>query len=205
MFGVDQTGPLNAGRRFEIELRETEAVLVANSHCRRPTAERAAGRESKCEGTVEDHRNIALDVRELIRKRVLEQPVGTAFRPNLAFPWLRVMRLNSTTLDLELVSGRTVIVPLVWASCGIMGRRTRLQCPLCGRRICTLYSSQGWRAGSVMAFDTRHNVPAATAARRSPSGKSAASLATMVNFGRLSSHQSLAVCGGEPTRVIVRR
>ena len=34
-------------------------------------------RHPKCEGTVEDHRNIALDVRELIRKRVFEQPVGS--------------------------------------------------------------------------------------------------------------------------------
>src|SRR5215467_4276270 len=49
------------------------------------------------------------------------------------------MRLNSTTLDLELVSGRVVVVPLVWACCGIMGRRMRLACPLCGRRVCTLY------------------------------------------------------------------
>ncbi len=112
---------------------------MANSHCRRPTAERAAGRQSKCEGTIEDHRIIALDVRGLIRKQVFEQPVGTVFRPNLAFPWLRVMRLNSTTLDLELISGRVVVVPLVWASCGIMGRRMRLACPLCGRRVCTLY------------------------------------------------------------------
>jgi hypothetical protein len=48
-------------------------------------------------------------------------------------------RLNSTTLDLELVSSRVVVVPLVWASCGIMGRRMRLACPLCGRRVCTLY------------------------------------------------------------------
>jgi len=93
----------------------------------------------RCDGTVENHRNIALDVRELIRKQVFAQPVGTVFRPNLGFPWLRVMRLNSTTLDLELVSGRTVMVPLVWASCGIMGRRMRLACPLCGRRVCTLY------------------------------------------------------------------
>jgi hypothetical protein len=37
-------------------------------------------RRSKCEGTVEDYRNIALDVRELIRKRVFEQPVGSTFR-----------------------------------------------------------------------------------------------------------------------------
>ncbi len=78
-------------------------------------------------------------MRELIRKGVFEQPVGTVFRPNIAFPWLRMMRLNSSTLDLELVSGRLVVVPLVWASCGIMGRRMRLQCPLCGRRICVLY------------------------------------------------------------------
>ncbi len=95
--------------------------------------------KSKCEGTVEDHRNIAFDVRELIRKGVFEQPVGTVFRSNIAFPWLRLMRLNSSSLDLELVSGRVVIVPLVWAACGIMGRRMRLACPLCGRRVCTLY------------------------------------------------------------------
>ncbi len=94
---------------------------------------------SNCDGTIEDHRPFALDVRELIRKRVFEQPVGTVFRPNLAFPWLRVMRLNSTTLDLELVSGPVVIVPLVWTGCGLTGRRMRLACPLCGRRICMLY------------------------------------------------------------------
>ena len=43
-------------------------------------------RRPKCEGTVEDHRNIALDVRELIRKRVFEQPVGSIFRLNIALP-----------------------------------------------------------------------------------------------------------------------
>jgi hypothetical protein len=56
-------------------------------------------RRPKCEGTVEDHRNIALDVRELIRKRVFEQPVGSVFQLNIAFPWLRVMRLNANSLD----------------------------------------------------------------------------------------------------------
>ena len=71
---------------------------------------------SKCGGTVEDHRNIALDVRELIRHRVFDQPVGSIFRLNIRFPWLRMMRLNSCSFDLELVTGRTVIVPLVWAS-----------------------------------------------------------------------------------------
>jgi hypothetical protein len=78
-------------------------------------------RSSKCEGTVEDHRNIALDVRELIRKHVFDQPVGSVFRLSIAYPWLRVMRLGSSTLDLDLVTGRTVVVPLVWASCGIYG------------------------------------------------------------------------------------
>jgi hypothetical protein len=46
-------------------------------------------RRSKCEGTVEDHRNIALDVRELIRKHVFEQPVGSTFRLSIAYPWCR--------------------------------------------------------------------------------------------------------------------
>jgi hypothetical protein len=99
--------------------------------------------KSKCEGTVEDHRNIALDVRELIRKHVFKQPVGSTFRLSIAYPWLRIMRLKSSSLDLELVTGRTVIVPLVWASCGVMGERMRLECPLCGRRVCTLYHLYG--------------------------------------------------------------
>ena len=42
--------------------------------------------KSKCDGTVEDHRNIALDVRELIRHRVFDQPVGSIFRLNMRFP-----------------------------------------------------------------------------------------------------------------------
>jgi hypothetical protein len=100
-------------------------------------------RRPKCEGTVEDHRNIALDVRELIHKHVFEQPVGSAFHLNIAFPWLRVMRLNSSTLDLEQVTGRTVIVPLVWTSCGVIGERMRLECPLCRRRVCALYHLHG--------------------------------------------------------------
>jgi hypothetical protein len=98
---------------------------------------------SKCEGTVEDPRNIALDVREMIRKRVFEQPVGSVFRPSIAFPWMRLMRLKSSSLDLELLSGRVVSVALVWASRGVMGERMRLQCPLCGRRVCTLYHLDG--------------------------------------------------------------
>jgi hypothetical protein len=95
--------------------------------------------KSKCQGTIEDHRNIALDVRELIRKQVFMQAVGSAFRPNIAYPWMRLMRLQSSSLDLELFTGRVVSVPLVWASCGVMGERMRLQCPLCGRRVCLLY------------------------------------------------------------------
>jgi hypothetical protein len=100
-------------------------------------------RRPKCEGTVEDHRAIALDVRELIRKHVFEQPAGSIFRPSIAFPWLRVLRLESSSLDLELATGRTVTVPLVWASCGVVGERVRLECPLCGRRVCTLYHLEG--------------------------------------------------------------
>jgi hypothetical protein len=99
-------------------------------------------RRPKCEGTVEYHRAIALDVRELIRKRVFDQPVGSIFRLNLRFPWLR-MRLNSSSLDLDLATDRTVVVPLVWARCGAMGERMRLACPLCGRRVCALYHLDG--------------------------------------------------------------
>jgi len=96
-------------------------------------------RRPKCEGTVEDHRNIAIDVRELTRKHVFERPVGSVFPLQVRFPWLRLLRLNTSTLDLKLVTGRTVTVPLIWASCGIIGERMRLACPLCGRRVCALY------------------------------------------------------------------
>jgi hypothetical protein len=82
-------------------------------------------------------------VRELIRKHVFDQPVGSTFRLDIAFPWLRVMRLNSSSLDLELATGRIIIVPLVSASCGVMGQRMRLECPLCGRRVCKLYHLDG--------------------------------------------------------------
>jgi hypothetical protein len=97
----------------------------------------------KCDGTVENHRNIALDVRELIRRHVFDQPVGSVFGLSLRFPWLRVMRLNSCFLDLELRTGRTVMVPLVWARCGVMGERMRLECPLCNRRVCMIYHLHG--------------------------------------------------------------
>ena len=100
-------------------------------------------RHPRCEGTVEDHRPIALDVRELIRHRVFGRRVGSEFNLNLAHPWLRVMRLNSSSLDLQLVTGRTIVVPLVWADCGVVGERLRLECPLCGRRVCTLYHLEG--------------------------------------------------------------
>jgi hypothetical protein len=82
-------------------------------------------------------------VRELIRHRVFDQPVGSIFHLNIRFPWLRMMRLNSCSFDLELVTGRTVIVPLVWARCGIVGERVRIECPLCARRVCALYFLDG--------------------------------------------------------------
>ena len=100
-------------------------------------------RQPKCEGTIEDHRGIALDVRELIRQRVFDNRVGSAFHLNLRFPWLRVMRLSSCALELQLITGRTVIVPLALASCGVMGERLRLECPLCARRVCMLYHLDG--------------------------------------------------------------
>jgi hypothetical protein len=99
--------------------------------------------KSKCEGTIEDHRLNALDVRELIRHRVFDQPTGRVRNLDLTFSWLRVMRLNGSSLELQLVTGRIVVVPLVWASCGVIGERLRLECPLCGRRVCTLYHLDG--------------------------------------------------------------
>ena len=118
--------------------------------------------KSKCEDTVEDHRNIALDVRELIRKHVFEQPVGSTFRLNIAYPWPRVTRLGSSTLDLDLVTGRTVTVPLVWARCGVMGSECgyNASCVLgaCARSI--IFTEESL-VGTAMAFGTRHNGPVA--------------------------------------------
>ena len=103
-------------------------------------------RHPKCEGTIEDHRTIALDVRELIRKRVFEQPAGSVFHLNIAFPWLRLMRLNSASLDLELVTGRTINVPLVSASCGVV---PSVQRPL----VCGTAHQQLWPEGAGQTED----------------------------------------------------
>ena len=94
-------------------------------------------RQPKCEGTIEEHRGIALDARELIRQRVFDNRVGSVFHLNLRFPWLRVMRLNSSSLDLQLVTDRIVVVPLVWASCGVTSanrskRKTKGSLPIGG-------------------------------------------------------------------------
>ena len=43
-------------------------------------------RSPRCRGTVEDHRRVALDVRELIRQHVFERPVGSVFHLGLRFP-----------------------------------------------------------------------------------------------------------------------
>ena len=88
-------------------------------------------RHPKCEGTVEDHRAIALDVRELIRHRVFERRVGSEFNLTLAYPWLRVMRLNSSSLDLQLVTGRTVVVGLgtLWCHGRAEATRVPAMCP----------------------------------------------------------------------------
>jgi hypothetical protein len=81
-------------------------------------------------------------VRELIRKQVFEQPVGSVFHLNLRFPWLRVMRQNSRSLDLKLVTGRTVVVPMVCARCGVIGERMRPSARCVVRRVCTLYAGR---------------------------------------------------------------
>ena len=98
----------------------------------------------KCDGTVEDHREIALDVRELIRQRLFDRPVGSVFALTLRLPWLRALRLGSCTLELQLVAGRAVMVPLVWASCGVMGEQLRHDA---GIDIC---QSQAWMLGKDM-------------------------------------------------------
>ena len=193
-------------RRETIQAINHRAPSLVAARARRRAAAETLFRQPKCEGTVEDHRLIALDVRELIRLRVFEQPVGRISNLDLTFPWLRVMRLNSSSLELQLATGRIVVVPLVRASCGAIGERLRLEC-LCvvGASARSTISTEESRVGAAMASGMRHSALAATAEKYWPSGKSAASLATTVSSGRLSSHQSHAACGGGPTRVIVRR
>jgi hypothetical protein len=89
--------------------------------------------------TVEHYRYTALDVRELYRHRVFVQPVGTVWRNcALTWPWLRWFRLGSACLELELLNGRHVTVPLIWTECGIFNRYW-LVCPLCQRTVRLLY------------------------------------------------------------------
>ena len=150
---------------------------------------------------------IALDVRELIRRHVFDQPAGSAFRLNLAYPWLRVMRLNSSSLDLQLVTGRTVIVPLVWASCGVVGERMRLECPLCGRRVCALYyleprarlSALQWPLVCGTAHQ-QHRAKVSDEAKNPPEARR-----LWPESRAPGSRRSRAACGGGPTRGIVLR
>ena len=75
---------------------------------------RKFARNPRCFGTVEDHRRVALDVRELIRKRVFEYPTGSTFYLDVRYPWLRTMRVDGASIDLRLATGRTVTVLLAW-------------------------------------------------------------------------------------------
>lgn len=89
--------------------------------------------------TVEEYRGTALDVRELYRRHVFDQPVGTEWRKcALTWPWLRAFRLDAASLELELRNGRRVTVPLIWTECGIFNRYW-LICPLCRRTVRLLY------------------------------------------------------------------
>jgi hypothetical protein len=89
--------------------------------------------------TVEDYRSTALDARELYRHRVFVQPIRTVWRNcALTWPWLRSFRLASGSLELELLNGRHVTVPLIWTECGIFNRYW-LVCPLCQRTVRLLY------------------------------------------------------------------
>ncbi len=89
--------------------------------------------------TVEEYRGTALDVRELYRHRVFDQPVGSVWRNcALTWPWLRSFRLDPASLELELSNGRRMTVPLIWTHCGIFNRYW-LVCPLCARTVRLLY------------------------------------------------------------------
>src|SRR6266436_1282702 len=96
----------------------------------------------RCNGTIEAHNSI--DVREMIRRGMLDHPVGTTWQQcALRWPWITAIRLDQASLQLRLRSGRFVVVPLTWARCGAVGNRLRLVCPCCRRRVCKLYEIGG--------------------------------------------------------------
>jgi hypothetical protein len=96
----------------------------------------------RCNGTIEAHNSI--DVREMIRRGMLDHPVGTTWRQcALRWPWIAAIRLDQASLQLRLRSGRVAVVPLTWARCGTVGNRLRLVCPCCRRRVCKLYEVGG--------------------------------------------------------------
>ncbi len=92
----------------------------------------------RCRGTVEHHRRVALDVRELTRQGVFDRPAGLVFRPTMAYPWLRTIRLDAFSLVLQLATGHTVTVSWIWVRRGFFDTRIFL-CPCCGRRVYALY------------------------------------------------------------------
>src|SRR5215813_2523696 len=100
-------------------------------------------RRPRCRGTVEDHQRVALDVRELIRQRVFERPVGSVLHLTLRYPLLRTMRLDRWSLVLRLTIGHIVTVPWTLARWGALGRRPLFLCPHCRRRVCSLYHLAG--------------------------------------------------------------
>jgi len=99
-------------------------------------------RPTRCRGTVENHQRVALDVRELTRQRVFERPVGSVFRPTLAYPWLRKMRLDTFSVVLQLATGCSVTVPWTWMRRGFSDTRIFI-CPHCRRRVRSLYHLVG--------------------------------------------------------------
>ena len=160
---------------------------------------------AKCEGTIEDHREIALDVRELIRKHVFDRPVGSVFRLQHRFPWLRMMRLNSSSLDLELVTGRTVMcrwfgqAAASWVSgCGWSARS------VVGASARSTISTQELRVGTAMAFGMPHSGPAALRESFDETKNPPEARRLWPNLER-QARRSRAACGGGHKRGIVRR
>jgi hypothetical protein len=92
----------------------------------------------RCRGTVEDHKKVALDVRELTRERVFERPDGSMFHLAMRYPWLRTMRLDGFSLVLHLATGRVITIPWTCMRCGFVDARI-LRCPSCRRRTYSLY------------------------------------------------------------------
>jgi hypothetical protein len=108
-------------------------------------AKRAEGKPSRTRGTVEHHSS--LDVRHLTSGGLFYLPVPASLPwVGLRCPWLRLIRTNSSGIEITWRAGHTEQVQIVWVRAGAIGLRPRFECPRCHRRVCKLYDLGGTHA-----------------------------------------------------------